>query len=294
MTATQPLLSSEDVRLKLFHLKEIPPPSGSAQIIMNVAADDHVDLTKVVSLIEKSPELAARILKCANSAYYGQRSQIYSVREAVIRVLGLSVTKSLILAMALCSSFRFRPCEAFNKELHWFTSITTATLAQDLSRKLLAREKPAPGTAYTAGLIHNLGVLALLQAFPQQMEQVFTQNSSEKIRQAMIQLIGIDHQIAGGWLAQRWGLPDNLVCAITHHENPSYHDTSWPLVRLIGLSAQIASGLYHGGVTKVMHSPYIENEIVAQEDIEEAARRILDQIDKLKGLAQLLSGEGRN
>lgn len=292
MPETQLQLCPEEVRLKLFRLKEIPPPSGSAQVIMRVAADDHVDLTQIVSLIEKSPELTVRILRCANSAYYGQRSQICSVREAVIRVLGLSVTKSLILAMALAGSFRLRSSTGFDKERHWFVSVTTATLAQDLSRKLLVRDKPAPGTAYAAGLIHNLGVLALLHSFPEQMEQVFTLDNLGKIRQTMIKLIGVDYRIAGGWLAQRWGLPEDLILAITHHEDPSYHSTAWPLVRLVGLSAHFAANLYQGTINQSMFSSNTQSEVVNSDDIEQSVTRLFEQVDKLKGLAQLLAGDG--
>lgn len=285
-------LCPEEVRLKLFRLKEIPPPSGSAQVIMRVAADENVSLTQIVSLIEKSSELTARILRCANSAYYGQRSQICSVREAVIRVLGLSVTKSLILAMALAGSFRLRPCAGFDKERHWFVSVTTATLAQDLSRKLLVYDKPAPGTAYTAGLIHNLGVLALLHSFPNQMEQVFAQDNSSNLQQAMMNLIGVDHRIAGGWLAQRWGLPEDLILTITHHEDPTYTGSAWPLVRLIGLSALFAVNLYQGTINQNTFTRYTQSDMIDNNDVEQSVLRLIEQADKLKGLAQLLAGDG--
>ena len=89
-------------------IKQLPPPRGISQQIIQVVANDQVDLNDLVSIINKCPAITTKILSCANSAYFGQRAQITTVREAIIRVLGLKLTCSLSLAMALTESFNIK------------------------------------------------------------------------------------------------------------------------------------------------------------------------------------------
>ena len=173
-----------------------------------------------------------------------------------------------------------------------FISVPSANRAQALSHNRWVQEKPAPEAAYTAGLIHNLGMLALVHAFPEQMERVLNQKNPDDSHRLLAQSIGIDYRTAGGWLAQRWGLPEELVLTITHHENPSYRGAAWPLVQLVGLTSQMATALYQGNVKRALTSSRPGDELVAAADSEQAVTRLFEQADKLKGLAQLLAGGG--
>jgi HD-like signal output (HDOD) protein len=283
---------SEKLHLRLLQLREIPPPAGTAREVMRVTGDDQIDLKEVTGVIEKSPELTARILRCANSAYYGQRKNIQSVKEAVVRVLGLSVTKGLILAIALSRSFQLRSCPNFQSERYWFVAVTTANLSQELSRRLKVLEKPAPGMAYTAGLIHNLGILAMVQTFPEQMKQVFAQKDDNSAIRLMDELLGINHYMAGSWLAERWGLPKELVRVIAHHNDSHYRGPDWPLVNLIGLAAKIGDNLYAGQVPKGLPPSWPEGFLVTSFNVNAAVDRLTREVEQLKDLAHLLARNG--
>lgn len=281
---------SEETRLKLFQLKEIAPPAGMAREIIRVAGDEQVELDDVVATIERSPEIAARILHCANSAYYGQRSRIHSVRDAVIRVLGLSVTKSLMLAMALSGCFQLRPCPGFSRERHWFVAVATAGLARDLAADLLTPQRPAPATAYMAGLLHNLGLLALVHAFPTELARVFAEADPVRGEDLLRQLVGIDAPTAGSWLAARWGLPEEMAQVMGHHLDPGFRGTNWPLVRLVGLAAQLAGSLFDrkepGEVALGAEG------LLPTSRVSEATGQLAGQRDALLELAELLAGSG--
>ena len=159
-------------------IRQIPPPDAIAQEIIRVVSNDQLDLIDLVSVIDKSPTITANILRCANSAYYSQRREISTVREAIIRVLGLSITGSLALAMSLSSHFKTEKNTNFDRERYWFNAVTTAGISQEMAHHVRVRTKPDPATAYTAGLLYNIGLQALLYVFPEQMETILSGSSS--------------------------------------------------------------------------------------------------------------------
>jgi len=229
---------------RLLYLKDIPAPSGIAQEILHIAGDDQVDLGYVASLVEKSPEITTRILRYANSAFFGERQLVRSPREAIIRVLGLSLTKSLMLAMAVGSTFNATSFPGFLQVKHWFTAIAAATFSQALSPHIHGNDLPAHDAAYTTGLLHNFGVLALICAFPAQMKEIFADPSKGHLRDKTRAKLGLDHLIVGGWLARRWGFPEELCQAVTFHNQPSYNGPHQTIVLLTGFSAELANHLH--------------------------------------------------
>jgi HD-like signal output (HDOD) protein len=281
---------TEEIRRRLLRLKEIPPPNAMAREIIRVAGDEQVDIEAVVRLINQSPQLAGRILRVANSAYYGHCGKILSVEQAVIRVLGLSMTKSLILALALTTSFKWQDCPHFRADRHWFLAILTANLAQALAPCLDTEGKPLPATAYTAGLVHNLGVLALVHLFPEQMRRVFALEEglwTEK----MLDLLELDHHLAGSWLAKTWGLPEELIRAIAFYGDPSYLGPFSPLTHLVGFCATAAEKIHAGDFPGRWRPSFPDPPLFTEDDFAEVMERTTPHLEDLKALSQLLAGK---
>ncbi|MCU7810600.1 MAG: HDOD domain-containing protein, partial [Candidatus Thiodiazotropha sp. (ex Notomyrtea botanica)] len=80
---------------KVLKLKHLPPLSSTATRLLELLADEDLSLELLSNVISQDPGISARILGVANSAYFGQTSPIHSVEEAVIRVLGLNMVRSL-------------------------------------------------------------------------------------------------------------------------------------------------------------------------------------------------------
>ncbi len=280
---------NEELQRRLFRLQEIAPPSAMAREILDVVIDEQADLEHVAATIEKYPELAARILRCANSAYYGQRGNIYSVAEAIIRVLGLSITKALVLSLALKSSFRTRNCPGFKAERYWFFSVLTASLARSLAPLMQAEQHPDLGAAYTAGLLHNIGLLALVDLFPQQMTTVFAEPDGDAEQALMRSLLGMDAQQAGAVLCRCWGLPEPLVQAIAYCRDSEHPGDDNPLLSLLKVSVVVADRLFQGDGVLDLHDELHGGQLDPT-DVEAAVAQIAERIEDLRGMAQLLAG----
>ncbi|PLX94092.1 MAG: hypothetical protein C0620_06720 [Desulfuromonas sp.] len=270
-------------------IKQLPPPSGLCREIIQIVSDEQVDLIDLVSIINKSPAITARILRCANSAYYGQRGEITTVREAIIRVLGLAITRSLSLAMALSGNFNIQQSRLFDCHRHWFNAVTTASMAQSLSHYLLVREKPAPSTAYTAGLLHNLGLQALVHCFPNEMEKVFA-SSQGRMGDRITRELGINHHQAATLLAQSWDLPDPIVKALNSLDEDSPGSSS-PLTQLIWISSQLSDSLYLEKADPLA-TIIIPEETISPDHVQKVYFDTREQLEGLHEIALLITGCG--
>ncbi len=271
-------------------IKQLPPPSGISQQIIRVASNADVDLGDLSSIINKSPAITARILRCANSAYFGQRAEISTVREAIIRVLGLRITSSLALALALTGSFNVKKCRSFEPTRYWFNAVTTALISQEISSVINLRNKPEPTTAYTAGLIHNIGIQTLVHIFPEQMDKLFLR-TNKSLRDTLNSELGIDHHRAAAILAQSWDLPDEIVQSLTCiycNENDIAEN---PLTSIVGLSAQISDFLYLNNKCDISELKFQQN-LISVDQIQKVISEIEEQLEGLHEIAQLITSVG--
>jgi HD-like signal output (HDOD) protein len=261
-----------------------------ASAILAVVGDDQADLEQVAAIVEKHPELTTRILRCANSAYYGHRGKIQSVAEAIIRVLGLSMTKALSLALTLESSFRPVHCPGFKEEQYWYSAVLAAHLARGLAPLHKGTPPSNPGAAYTAGLIHNIGARALVALFPEVMEKVFAAPDEAVGRALILETFGVDAQQAGALLARRWGLPEPLVRAVALCREPASMLAEQPLAELVSVAVALAEGMIQGRENPERSVP-LAVRWSGEADVAMVVARIAERTEELRMMAQLLVGQ---
>jgi HD-like signal output (HDOD) protein len=248
--------------------------------IIRVVADDQVDMTDMVAVINKSPAITARILRCANSAYYGQRGRIPTVREAIIRVLGLSITRALALAMALSTDFETDKVHNFNEKRYWFNAVTTANIAQGLSHYVHHDDKPAPATAYTAGLIYNIGIQALVHCFPESMDQIFAHNSGS-LRERTRAHLGLSHHEASALFAKNWDLPEIIYRAMGAH--PEH--VNEPIAKIVALASELADRAFLGGTDIDFSEIEFDATLIEKKHLEKVILSVLSQRENLMDMA---------
>lgn len=294
MTTPSGTSLSQASQLRLFRLKEIPMPAGPAMAALQLATNEQVDLGALARVINHSPELTLRILRCANSAYFGQRRQIANVEEAIIRVLGLALTRSLVLTLAVAQPFNLSACPRFDAERYWFVACATATLAERLVGHLHIDRHLATGSAYSAGLLHNLGMLALVHVFPQETDVVLRASGEGRPGPGLRAALGIGPREAGAWLARHWGLPEVLARVMAHHEDLSYRGEDWPLAHLIGLCKLLAESLYRNEPEPVIPIGWFDALPLSRAAVIGAVDNVREDLPGLRDMArQLVKNGGR-
>ena len=231
MTVSNVPLAAQRARL----LKEVPPFRPVAVQLLNLVSDISQPLARVVSLLRTDAVLTAEVLRLANSPLLGCRSEIKNIMQA-LAFLGMERVNSLIVTTAMRglagphSGNLARAC--------WRHNLATAVICERLApSKRISQER-----GYMSGLIHDIGRLALLRAFPN-YETALTDAATEGRNLLAIEkgLYGMDHTEAGRWLLAQWGCPLDLQTVASLHENPAAASgRDGELVCLVALSSQLA------------------------------------------------------
>ncbi len=262
----------------------MPPAAQQLLALMN---DDDAPVARVTQIIEQDPALSARILGLANSAYYGRRDRIYKISDAITKVLGLRVVYAQAMSIVLAAPFQAGRCLGFQPQRYWFSATACAHLAQRLAP---ACEPPvAADAAHLCGLLHNLGLLALVHTTPEDMARVFVRAEAEPetgTAAFAAELVGITHQQAGRLLAARWHLPEPVGTVLMHYGERDYRGEHWRLVVLIIACAQLAQKMFAREAASIANDDTLA---ALGLDAERAAARLGDFDELIESLHALAS-----
>ena len=204
-------------------VQAVPRSLGSygpvLQEIEQALQSPQCNLSTIGDAIEKDPDLTARLLRLANSPFFGFASRLSTVSEAV-SLLGIQQIQDMIVASSVLEQFKGVPDNLVNKDSFWRHS-----LAVGITARLLAMERrlPKPDKFFVAGLLHDVGRLVLLSQSAEWAQAVFELYQREKmlLREAEKKILGYDHQQIGAELLQSWSYPPALVQAVAFHHAPN-------------------------------------------------------------------------
>lgn len=161
--------------------------------------------------ISKDQVLAAKVLRLVNSGFYGFRTPITTLTQAMV-LLGFDVVKTLVLSASVCDIL-----ELMNRYLSglWEHSIATARIANALGERL---KLPNPEEIAVSGLLHDLGKVVIAQRFPEEHRRIREIVDERHCSQldAEREVLGATHSEIGMWLLKRWGLPSKLIYPIAY------------------------------------------------------------------------------
>ena len=211
--------------------------------INRLVEDSDSNLSDIAKAVSQDPAFTVRMLRVANSPFYGFPSAIDTVDKAV-SVIGTNQIRNLALSMSVASSFAGLPNDLVSMDNFWRHSLYCALIARNLARKMHGCD---PSVVFTAGLLHDIGELILFNRLPEQARAalllVLDQADDLPVHLAEQQIIGFDHAEVGGRLASRWGLPELLVeCIACHHaiDRANRYPRETALVHLANILAQMA------------------------------------------------------
>ncbi len=196
--------------LSLDVLHQLPPLSPQAVALLE-SLDESAGAHDVVILVERDPGLSVRVLRIANSAFYGLPGKVGSIREAVL-LLGMSTIRSIALASVMSSVFSHSSAGILELRKYWRDSFLVALYAQALAQKWGADES----MAFTAGLLHDIGLIVLELTNSLMLQAVFrcVQENALSVLEAEKAVLGIQHYEIGADLLASWHLPAPIVQAV--------------------------------------------------------------------------------
>ena len=208
--------SAPDTRSRLRLWESLPPFHPVALRLMKVISSESVPLTEIASIIRCDAAFAAEILRLANSPLFGFNREISSILHAV-GLLGLERVRGLALTVALRRLLGNVP-PSVAARVCWRHNLACAMVAEELAVAAMM----SSDVVYTAGLVHDIGRLALLASDPARYAALLA--SSEPEPSMLCQLerhsFGLDHCQVGAVLMEHWNFPKELRDIADLHHDP--------------------------------------------------------------------------
>jgi HD-like signal output (HDOD) protein len=217
--AIQELLRNE-VLLKLVSGMQTLPslPTLYREVMQELQSPD-ASIEKIGQIISKDLGMLTKMLQVVNSPFYGLPRRISSATQAVA-LLGLETIKSLVLSMKVFSQFESSAQTFFSLDILWNHGMITGRYARMIA-KGQGTETRDMEDAFTAGLLHDVGLLVLATNVPDQYtETLALMNQGIAESEAERQVLGATHAEVGGYLLGTWGLSDPIVEAVAFHHDP--------------------------------------------------------------------------
>ena len=242
------------------------------------------DVSVISALVERSPGLATRILRLANSAYYGMHTEVSSLSHAV-RLLGMNEIRNIILQLGVSSAVAKIPMpKGFQFEKVWEHQLFTANIARGITKAIpVPSNSISPDELYAAGLLHDMGKTMLAAHCQEDWTAINELATNENIpfNEAEESYWGIDHAVIGARMLNFWGIPDKLTELVNWHHQPHYINSAYLApARVLSAANLLAHNLDAAGSPDVMSMPEaVTSFLLAEVDPERLQASIVANCD---------------
>jgi len=216
--------TAQRIRDSLTSLNGLPAMSGTAQQLLRVRNNPDADVGDLEAVIEQDPAIAAQIIRYANAPFFGNQGQIKTIRQALMTALGFEGALNMALGISVLGNLQGSGPSGIDMHAFWRHAVYAAALSQAIASQTGLKDV-TPGTAWLAGLLQNIGYLALSRDFQPELEKVKIkkrQHPDLVATEVEERVLGISHAEVGLHVLQAWHLPEEIVTAVFEHHNVSY------------------------------------------------------------------------
>ena len=259
--------------------------------ILNNANSSVNDLEKIIRL---DPPLAVKVLKVSNSAFYGSRVEFKDLKEAVLWI-GFDEIKNIAITEQLFKVFTPIEQGSFSRKDLWKNSVATALLAKMIYRREFGEKGE---NIYTAGLIHNIGIIIMDQFLKDDFEEILTISNNENIDlcSAESKVLEFKHTDIVQALGVNWNFPEELIDTVNYHHTP---ENAKPEYRKQAETLFIADHFCYKWQLGYSDSCIIDDDIISEvlvknsievESMELMHSDLIEQITQLENIGLLSNG----
>lgn len=273
---------------KIAQIENLPTLPEVANKLLKIINDPMTTAVDVANLISRDLSLTSKVLRLANSAFYGIPRTVTTVQNAVV-ILGLKVINTMVFSITVVKMF---PGDGnnqlFSRKKFWAHSLACAVISRQLALRMRKFTLFDPEECFCAGLIHDIGRVVLDQFFHENFLKAIQKAVSEKIplSQAEYDIFGFTHSEVGDWLTSRWELPQDIRIPIVYHHAPSRAEFAREITTLVHLADSLC---YETGyfIPQIDSKPVLDLAMVEQlgftlEDLEAVKASVKEEIEKFQ------------
>ncbi len=266
----------------------LPPVPQVAARMMELVGNEDTSVRDIQKVISADQALTARVLKMANSVFYSFDQKIGSLSHAIV-ILGFRAVQSMALAASSRNLFVKKGAQFGLKEkLLWEHSISVGMGCRQVARMVQFDNEE---TAFTAGLLHDIGKAVLNQVIPRKYGKIIetVYNDGKSASSVEREVLGFDHSQIGALIAEKWNIAWEMVEAIAYHHTAESERTGGALSAILGVSNLISKRLGIG-LEKVPPETLVSDswgakilslDETACQEIEEIIKTVLEEEKKL-------------
>lgn len=212
------LIENPELKAKLKHCTDLPSPPGVATRIIELGQSTQASMGDVAEAVNVDPALVAKILRVANSPFYARQRKTQNLRQALM-LMGLDGVLTLALSFSLVKSLsESQDKDGMDYGFYWRRSLGSAVAARIIGQRL---GMGSLEDIFLAGLLQDIGMLALSKAIPDQYPALVTQSRNHvDLARREREALGCDHAAVGAWLMEQWSLPTHLQTAVAGSHDP--------------------------------------------------------------------------
>ncbi len=276
-------ITADDIALAV---KDLAPMPEICTRLLEKVNDEASSLEDIADLIASDPALTAQVLRLANSPFYGQTRQVDSLPKAMM-VTGMQAVVALVLASCSVQTLSRLKGEGMDMYRFWEHSVYVSAVARELAQQ---HHRCIPDQAFLAGLLHDVGLLALAAAYPEvaRILEVKRRSWHGPTYQVEEAWMGFHHGHVAAALLRQWNFPEALVVAIEHHHcfQPEQGHGALQATLIVADTLAHQAALGRGREREPIDWPaevldYLELSETQTEAAAEAARGHLDRLMKL-------------
>ena len=271
---------------------ELPALSQAALSAIRATESSDSTAASIAAIIGMDQALSARILKLANSSFYGLARRVSETREAIV-ILGMPTVRSLCI-LAATMPLLSKSLKGYETDAH---ALTRHALGVAIGAQTIAKRSKcvSPDEAFTAGLLHNIGKLVLSVWIEDKLNGMVllatqTGTTFDEIER---KVMGYDHCEVGAHLAENWNLPPSVVQSIRFHHSPWLVAGPDRLVDVVHLADFFAMsfgcGLGGDGLQYAFDDECVLRLGLDPGDFDELAHEFLDAFEKQESFLQQIA-----
>ena len=234
----------EKTELVLANIYNLPPIPKAMTEAMQLLDNSSASISTLTSVISRDQGLVTKILTIANSPLYGLQRKVTSIDFAVM-VLGFTELKNIISVLSMAESFKNKTDKYLDQKEFWLHSYLTGCAAKRLAEDL---DFPNSGEAFVAGFLHDMGITVIHKFFHTHFIEIHKLVSENNVSflEAEYEVLGMNHQEIGNFLAEKWNLPEILCDVILTHHSPKSSSLNKVLASIVHLADYMTQKLQIG------------------------------------------------
>jgi len=211
--------------------------------ILDAVREDSSSFTSLAKVVSSDPGIAAKVLKVANSSFYGLSKKVSTIPQA-LSMLGLNVLKNIALGFVVVDSMKGSNHGSFDFDLFWRRAVTAGVAAESVSRLIGSQSDES----FVSGLLQDIGIVVMHFSFGSYGEYVLDEKKITGLPMHVVEqnVFGFDHQELGMRLFEKWGFPESVIIPVQfhhhHHDAPEAYQTAATILHL----GDRISSIYHG------------------------------------------------